>query len=158
MTLTQFEAFVFVVWLGFVKFAAAVLGVSEPAVSSALAALRQHLGDPLVSRTASGMQLTPGGQRLVGIASQMVSLAADAEGVSEIGRRLPQLHVPVRRVGVCGSASAVWSAVAEGHGVAPTFAHLVAREVEEGGLVVLPVRGTPVDLFWYVSTLEASRC
>ena len=53
MTLTQLEAFVLVARLGSVKAAAAALGVSEPAVSSALAALRQHLGDPLVSRTAA---------------------------------------------------------------------------------------------------------
>jgi DNA-binding transcriptional LysR family regulator len=45
----------------------------------ALAALRQHLGDPLVTRGAGGMALTPGGQRLVRIASQMISLAAEAE-------------------------------------------------------------------------------
>lgn len=64
--------------LGSVKAAAHVLGVSEPAVSGALAALRQHLGDPLVIRGAAGMSLTAGGQRLVPIASQMVNLGADA--------------------------------------------------------------------------------
>ena len=51
MTLTQLEAFVLVARLGSVKAAARLLGVSEPAVSGALAALRQHLGDPLVERT-----------------------------------------------------------------------------------------------------------
>ncbi|HYZ97221.1 MAG TPA: LysR family transcriptional regulator, partial [Acidimicrobiales bacterium] len=64
MTLTQLEAFVLVARLGSVKAAAQVLGVSEPAVSGALAALRQHLGDSLVVRTPAGMELTPGGQRL----------------------------------------------------------------------------------------------
>src|SRR5439155_11057548 len=90
MTLTQLEAFVLVARLGSVKSAAAVLGVTEPAVSSALAALRQHLGDPLVTRTAAGMELTPGGQRLVGIASQMVSLAADAEAAIRRAQGAPE--------------------------------------------------------------------
>lgn len=79
MTLTQLEAFVLVARLGSVKAAAGVLGVSEPAVSGALAALRRHLGDPLLVRSASGMDLTPGGQRLVAIASQMVNLAEEAQ-------------------------------------------------------------------------------
>jgi DNA-binding transcriptional LysR family regulator len=79
VTLTQLEAFVLVARLGSVKAAAGALGVSEPAVSGALAALRQSLGDPLITRNAGGMALSPGGQRLVGIASQMVNLAAEAE-------------------------------------------------------------------------------
>jgi hypothetical protein len=33
----------------------------------------------------------------------------------------------------------------------------VAREVDDGRLLVLPVRGTPVDRYWYVSTLEPGR-
>lgn len=79
MTLTQLEAFVLVARLGSVKAAARALGVSEPAVSGALAALRQHLGDQLVERTPTGMELTAGGKRLISIASQMVNLAAEAE-------------------------------------------------------------------------------
>ncbi|MCU1502506.1 MAG: transcriptional regulator, LysR family [Ilumatobacteraceae bacterium] len=81
VTLTQLEAFVLVARLGSVKAAAQALNVSEPAVSGALAALRQHLGDPLVTRTSAGMTLTGGGQRLVGIASRMINLAAEAEVV-----------------------------------------------------------------------------
>ncbi|HEV7865127.1 MAG TPA: LysR family transcriptional regulator, partial [Acidimicrobiia bacterium] len=65
MTLTQLECFVLVARLGSVTAAARALGVSEPAVSSALGALRQHLGDPLVLRRAPGMELTPAGRRLV---------------------------------------------------------------------------------------------
>jgi DNA-binding transcriptional LysR family regulator len=81
MTLTQLGAFVLVARLGSVRAAADVLGVSEPAVSQALAALRQHLGDQLVTRNGKGMALTEGGARLYGIASQMVSLGAEAESV-----------------------------------------------------------------------------
>jgi DNA-binding transcriptional LysR family regulator len=77
VTLTQLEAFVLVARLGSVKAAAAALGVSEPAVSGALAALRQQLGDPLVTKTPTGMALSAGGQRFVPIASQIVGLAAE---------------------------------------------------------------------------------
>lgn len=91
MTLTQLEAFVLVARLGSVKAAAKVLGVSEPAVSGALAALRQHLGDPLVERTPTGMDLTPGGKRLVTIASQMVNLAVEAEVAIRDAQGAPEL-------------------------------------------------------------------
>ena len=79
MTLTQLGAFVLVARLGSVRAAADTLGVSEPAVSKAIASLRHHLGDQLIVREGNGMRLTEGGTRLIAIASQMVSLAADAE-------------------------------------------------------------------------------
>ena len=78
MTLTQLNAFVLVARLGSVTSAASALGVSESAVSQALTALRQHLGDQLVSRGPSGMTLTPGGSRLLATASQIVVLGAEA--------------------------------------------------------------------------------
>lgn len=90
MTLTQLEAFVLVARLGSVKAAARTLGVSEPAVSSALASLRAQLGDGLVERTATGMQLTPGGRRLVPIASQMVGLAVEAEAAIRQAQGAPE--------------------------------------------------------------------
>ncbi|ASR34189.1 LysR family transcriptional regulator [Prauserella marina] len=79
MTLGQLSAFVLVARLGSVTAAARALGVSEPAVSQALGALRQHHDDKLLVRTREGMTLTAGGRRLLPIASQMVSLGADAE-------------------------------------------------------------------------------
>ncbi|HET6500364.1 MAG TPA: LysR family transcriptional regulator [Amycolatopsis sp.] len=79
MTLGQLSAFVLVARLGSVTDAARALGVSEPAVSQALAALRHHHGDKLIERTTAGMTLTPGGTRLLPIASQMVALGADAD-------------------------------------------------------------------------------
>ena len=90
MTLTQLEAFVLVARLGSVKAAAGALGVSEPAVSGALAALRQHLGDPLISRAPGGMSLTAGGQRLVGIASQMINLGAEATAAIRQAQGAPE--------------------------------------------------------------------
>ncbi|MCP9970852.1 LysR family transcriptional regulator [Actinomadura madurae] len=90
MTLTQLGAFVLVARLGSVKEAARALNVSEPAVSQALAALRQHLGDPLLVRGPGGMTLTEGGARLLPIASQMVVLGAEAEGAVRAARGAPE--------------------------------------------------------------------
>jgi DNA-binding transcriptional LysR family regulator len=91
VTLTQLEAFVLVARLGSVKAAANALGVSEPAVSGAVGALRQHLSDHLVVRSGGRMELTPGGQRLLPIASQMVNLAAEAEGAIRRAQGAPEL-------------------------------------------------------------------
>ena len=94
MTLTQLEAFVLVARLGSVKAAAQALGVSEPAVSGALAALRQQLGDPLVVKTPVGMTLSAGGQRFVPIASQIVGLAAEGQAAIRQAQGAPaQLRV-----------------------------------------------------------------
>jgi DNA-binding transcriptional LysR family regulator len=79
VTLNQLKVFVLVVRLGSFRAAASALGVSESAVSQALAALRQDLGDPLVERNGSTLKLTAAGQRVVGLASQMVNLAVAAE-------------------------------------------------------------------------------
>lgn len=81
MTLNQLKVFVLVVRLGSFRAAATALGVSEPAVSQALSALRQSLGDPLIERGGSTLTLTPAGKRVVGLASQMVNLAVEAEDV-----------------------------------------------------------------------------
>ncbi|MFJ7217879.1 LysR family transcriptional regulator [Amycolatopsis sp. NPDC098790] len=79
MTLGQLNAFVLVARLGSVTDAAKALGVSEPAVSQALAALRLHHGDKLLIKRSGGMTLTAGGSRLLPIASQMVALGAEAD-------------------------------------------------------------------------------
>jgi LysR family transcriptional regulator, low CO2-responsive transcriptional regulator len=273
VTLTQLEAFVLVARLGSVKAAARVLGVSEPAVSGALAALRQHLGDPLLQRSVTGMELTPGGKRLVAIASQMVNLAVEAEAAirdaqgapellrvvaastvaefvapgllsvftsrtlsieasvgltseaemsalllerladvglgprlagltseplmryrlvvvaapgnplaggpsvrppalaghlwlvgpsgadpsSDTGRLLSHFGVPESKLRVFPSEKAAWVAAAEGQGLSVAVHHLVAPDLTRGALVAVPVAGTPVDLFWYVSTLSPDR-
>jgi len=78
VTLTQLRAFAAVARLGSVKAAAQELGVSEPAVSAAVAALRGDLGDPLYVRNGRGVVLTPGGQRLAVLAAEIVDLAARA--------------------------------------------------------------------------------
>lgn len=75
MTLSQLRAFALVARLGSVRAAAAALGVSEPAVSNALSALRHDLGDPLLVRSGGGLALTPGGRRLAAHADEIVGLA-----------------------------------------------------------------------------------
>lgn len=90
MTLAQLNAFVLVARLGSVKAAAHALGVSEPAVSQALTALRRHLGDSLIERGASGMVLTAGGDRLLPVAVQMIALGAQAEAVTRDTRAAPE--------------------------------------------------------------------
>ncbi|MFJ2264131.1 LysR family transcriptional regulator [Streptomyces sp. NPDC087844] len=77
MTLTQLRAFVTVARLGSVKGAAQSLGVTEAAVSGAVAALRRELGDVLYIRAAGGISLTPGGSRLAAGAAEIVGLAEE---------------------------------------------------------------------------------
>jgi DNA-binding transcriptional LysR family regulator len=90
MTLTQLNAFVLVARLGSVTAAANALGVSEPAVSQALSALRMHLGDQLVSRGPTGMTLTAGGSRLLATASQIVVLGAEAHAAVRAAQGAPE--------------------------------------------------------------------
>jgi len=90
MTLTQLNAFVLVARLGSVTAAANALGVSEPAVSQALSALRMHLGDQLVTRGPNGMTLTAGGSRLLATASQIVVLGAEAHAAVRAAQGAPE--------------------------------------------------------------------
>jgi LysR family transcriptional regulator, low CO2-responsive transcriptional regulator len=271
VTLTQLGAFVLVARLGSVRAAAEVLGVSEPAVSKAIAALRVHLGDQLVVREGNGMALTDGGNRLLAIASQMVSLGAEAEAAvrtargasaqlrlvvdptiaefiatplmdafqkrwngtiemttgvataaemrvllsnrladialgadlvgednalvsepvlrrltvlvsapdarfagapqnwpwlvgpsatdpaSDAGRLLSLCRVPESRIQVFPNETAAWAAAADGNGVAPAIASLVAPQIRRGELHVVPTEWTPVAGSWYATTLRPDR-
>ena len=74
MTLTQLRAFATVARMGSVSAAAQVLGVTEPAVSAAVAALRRDLGDSLFIRARGGIRLTPGGERLAAAAAEIIGL------------------------------------------------------------------------------------
>src|SRR6201996_7852560 len=90
VTLTQLSAFVMVARLGSVKDAAKMLNVSEPAVSQDLTALRQHLGDQLITRNGPTMSLTTAGVKLLPVASQMVALGAEAQAAVRAGQGLPE--------------------------------------------------------------------
>src|SRR5258708_493670 len=78
LTLAQLQSFVTVARLGSVKAAARSLGVSEPAVSGAVGALRRELGDQLYVRSGGGLELTPGGQRLAAAGGEILGLAEQA--------------------------------------------------------------------------------
>lgn len=78
MTLSQLKTFALVAKLGSVQAAADALGVSEPAVSAALAALRQDLGDPLVVRARGGIALTAGGRALADHAGEITGMVEQA--------------------------------------------------------------------------------
>src|SRR5205809_7151970 len=90
MTLTQLNAFVLVARLGSVTASANALGLSEHAVSQALSALRQHLGDQLLTRGPAGMTLTAGGSRLLSSASQIVVLGAEAHAAVRAAQGAPE--------------------------------------------------------------------
>src|SRR3954464_14267598 len=74
MTFTQLRAFALVAELGSLRAAAAALGVSEPAVSAALAARRGEVGDRLFVRNGAGIRLTPGGRALATHARELVRM------------------------------------------------------------------------------------
>jgi DNA-binding transcriptional LysR family regulator len=99
MTLTQLRTFALVARLGSLRAAAAELGVSEPAVSSALSALRADLGDPLFVRAGGGIELTPGGRALAAHAREIVGLADRAR------RAVASATSPAGRLRVLASAA-----------------------------------------------------
>jgi len=136
MTLTQLGAFVLVARLGSVKDAARALGVSEPAVSQALAALRQHLGDRLIVRGQGGMTLTEGGTRLLPIASQMVALGAEAEAAVRAAKGAPAM---LRVVATTAIAEFVATPLLD------TFGRRSPRSIE-GSAGVVTAREIPVLL------------
>ena len=77
MTLSQLRTFALVAKLGSLRAAAASLGVSEPAVSAAIASLRVEFGERLFTRAPAGITLTPGGRALAAHAEEILGLAED---------------------------------------------------------------------------------
>lgn len=99
MTFTQLRAFALVAELGSVRGAAAALGVSEPAVSAAVAALRAELGDPLFRRAGTGIELTAGGRALAVRARELVQLAERTR--AEVARARSRAAVRVLAAASC---------------------------------------------------------
>src|SRR3954471_15930123 len=64
LTLGQLRTFLAVASTGSVRAAAEQLVVTQPAVSSALAAVRKQVGVALVARDGRGLRLTPAGEAL----------------------------------------------------------------------------------------------
>jgi DNA-binding transcriptional LysR family regulator len=74
LDLNLLRAFDAVLREGSVTAAAGRLGLSQPAMSNALARLRQLLGDPLFMRTPGGMRPTPFAQQLAAPVQQALDL------------------------------------------------------------------------------------
>jgi LysR family transcriptional regulator, low CO2-responsive transcriptional regulator len=74
VTFAQLRAFATVARLGSVSAAADTLGVSEPAVSAAVASLRRDLDDALFVRAGNRIRLTAGGERLAAAAAEIIGL------------------------------------------------------------------------------------
>jgi DNA-binding transcriptional LysR family regulator len=117
LTFTQLRAFALVAELGSLRAAAEALGVSEPAVSAAMAALRSDLGDPLFVRTSGGISLTAGGRALAGRARELVRLADST-------RR------EVTRATSAGGLRAVATAACAEHAVGPLLREFTRRSTE----------------------------
>lgn len=78
MTLGQLRTFLTVADTGSVRAAAERLFVTQPAVSSALAALAAEVGVPLVARDGRGLRLTPAGVAFAASARQALGLLDQA--------------------------------------------------------------------------------
>lgn len=72
---------------GTVSAAAAAIYVSQPAVSRRIAGLERKLGVRLFRRTASGMKLTPAGERVRELAQDLQNRQDRADGVLRAMRR-----------------------------------------------------------------------
>jgi DNA-binding transcriptional LysR family regulator len=86
VTFAQLRSFATVARHGSVKRAAHELGVSEPAVSEAVAGLRRELDDPLLVRSGGALELTAGGRRLASIAAEILALSDRARSEVHIAR------------------------------------------------------------------------
>ena len=151
MTFAQLRTFAVVAELGSLSAAAASLGVSEPAVSAAVAALRADLGDPLFRRTGSGISLTPGGRALATRARELVRLAERTR--REVGQASTAGHLRVLATAACAEhvAGAVIAAFTKRVprtavdltvGTTDCAATALAEDVAD---IVLGVRPTPTD-------------
>lgn len=80
VTLGQLRTFLAVVSTGSVRQAAERLVVTQPAVSSALAALQREVGTPLVARDGRGLRLTPAGETFAHYARRALGLLEEGLG------------------------------------------------------------------------------
>jgi DNA-binding transcriptional LysR family regulator len=78
LTLGQLRTFLAVAATGSVRAAAEQLVVTQPAVSSALAAVRNQVGVPLVARDGRGLRLTPAGEALAERARSALAMLDEA--------------------------------------------------------------------------------
>jgi DNA-binding transcriptional LysR family regulator len=103
MTLAQLQAFVVVIERGSFTAASEVLGITQSAVSHALASLETELGVTLVQRNRAGLSLTDVGQRVILQAREML---ARAETIRQEAAAARGLETGKLRLGSLPSISA----------------------------------------------------
>lgn len=86
-TVSQLRAFAAVAEHLHFRDAAAVVGTSQPALSSAVAALEESLGTQLVERTTRRVLLTPAGERVARHARRVLDALDDLMDEAEAARR-----------------------------------------------------------------------
>ncbi len=79
MTLGQLRTFLAVAATGSVRAAAEQLVVTQPAVSSALAALQREVGVALVAREGRGLRITAAGEEFAGYVRRSLALLEEAK-------------------------------------------------------------------------------
>lgn len=134
MTLRQLLTFATVARLGSVQASARELGISEPAVSAAVGALRKEFGDELYLREGRALVLTSAGRHLASLAAEITDLADRARHAvadDDEGRR--ELHVAV-------------STDVEEHVVAPLLAAFTDREPDVDATVAVEPAQRFLDL------------
>ena len=89
MTLGQLRSLLEVAATGSVRAAAERLFVTQPAVSSQIAALQKELGVLLVTRDGRGLRLTTAGEVLAGYARRLLGLLEEA-AVATTGAAVPE--------------------------------------------------------------------
>lgn len=90
---------------GSVSAAADRLGLSQPAMSHALARLRQRFGDPLFVKTRAGMRPTPTAER-IGVVSRKV-LAVVRDEILEVGAFDPATTTRTFTLGLSDMAASI---------------------------------------------------
>ena len=83
--------------------------------------------------------------------------SAGTDPDSEVGHLLRRLRIAEAHVRVFPNQTAAWAAAADGAGVAPAVAHLVAPRIRRGELRILDTPGTPTDATWHITALPAER-
>lgn len=86
-TIAQLKAFATVAEHLHFRDSAAVLGVSQPALSGAIAALEENLGTQLVERTTRKVLLTPSGERVARHAQRVLAAMDDLVEEAAAARR-----------------------------------------------------------------------
>lgn len=101
-TLTQIRHFLAVVDTGRISLAAEQCRIAQPSLSTSIKMLETNIGVALFRRTASGLTLTPAGERFLRHAGHLMASAGDA---AEDTRRPPQELAGTVALGVTDTIS-----------------------------------------------------